>query len=143
VPMEAPPAHAAGATSPELAIVREINDQRRARGLGRLDVMNRLGSVARAHTRDMLRHDNFSHDSADGTPFSRRLSRAGFRRAGETIAWMSATADCGASAVVRYWLESPPHARQLMARRYHRIGIGRLSGAMGSQRGVAVTADLA
>lgn len=143
MPMDFPPAHAAGATSAEIAIVHEINDQRRGRGLPRLDFTPRLARVARSHTRDMLRHDSFSHDSADGTPFSRRLRRAGFRRAGETIAWVGGSADCGAPAVVRYWLESPAHARELLGRRYRRIGVGRLTGAMGAQRGVAVTADLA
>jgi uncharacterized protein YkwD len=91
----------------------------------------------------MLRHDRLSHDSGDGTPFSRRLGRLGFRRAGETLAWLPGNTDCRPATVVRYWLESPPHASQLLARRYRRVGIGQLAGAMGTEHGIAVTADLA
>jgi uncharacterized protein YkwD len=143
VPMDAPPAHSAGADTPELAIVREINNHRRARGLAALRPARRLARLARSHTRDMLRHDRFSHDSADGTPFSQRMRRAGFHTGGETIAWMSVSSDCRAPAIVRYWLESPPHARELLNSRYRRVGVGRLPGAMGAERGIAVTADLA
>ena len=141
MPIDAPPAHSAGPTTPELAIVREINNQRRTRGLAGLQIAGRLVRAARAHTRDMLKHDRLSHDSGDGTPFSRRLGRLGFKRAGETVAWVPS--DCDAPTVVRYWLESPPHAQQLLARRYRRVGIGHLAGAMGAQRGIAVTADMA
>lgn len=143
MPMDTPPAHSAAVSTPEHAIVREINAQRNARGLAPVRLTGRLVHAARAHTRDMLRHDRFSHDSADGTPFSRRLGRLGFRRAGETLAWLPQATECRAATVVRYWLDSPPHARQLLDRRYRRVGVGQLAGALGAERGIAVTADLA
>lgn len=139
--MDSPPAHAAGPTTPELAIVRNINAQRRARGLKTLQIARRLIGAARAHTHDMLRHDRLSHTSSNGTPFSRRLRRLRLECAGETLAWVPQAVDSRPEAVVRYWLESPPHARQLLDKRYRLVGVGQLAGAMGRDSGIAVTAD--
>ena len=62
------------------------------------------------------------------------------RRYAETLAWLpSGTAR--ARLLVRLWMHSAPHRAVLMDGRLHRVGIGRVFGAMGTQRGHAVTAD--
>jgi uncharacterized protein YkwD len=139
--MDSPPAHAAGPTTPELAIVRDINEQRRARGLKTLQIARRLVRAARSHSLDMLRQDRLSHTSSDGTPFSRRLGRLRLECAGETLAWVPRQADSRPEAVVRHWLESPPHRQQLLDGRYRLVGVGQLAGAMDRAPGIAVTAD--
>lgn len=134
----------ASAQRAETAIVREVNRERRRRGLRRLRTSPRLAWVARDQTLDQLRFDRLDHASSDGTSPSARIHRVVRARAsGETIAFASVGAGSGAPAIVRLWMSSPPHAAVLLSPRFGRIGIGRARGRLGSTPGVVVTADLA
>jgi uncharacterized protein YkwD len=138
-----PPAYSAAApTQAELAIVREINRVRRAhhvRGV-RLDVS--LARVARKHSVEMLQHDALTHSSFDGRSFSTRLAGAGrHRQYGETLAWAPDGSGVTAKNLLNLWMRSAPHRAVLMNGKLRRVGVGRVLGAMGAQRGNAITAD--
>ncbi len=129
---------------PERAIVRAINAERAARGLPGLRATRRLSRGAARHSRDLLRSDRLGHASSDGTPFARRIARAGsFRFAGEVIAFAPRGSASRARSVVRMWMRSPAHRRQLLDGRFRIMGIGRTRGALVTQRGTMVTVVLA
>jgi uncharacterized protein YkwD len=139
-----PPVYAtiAAHSRAEVAIVREINRVRRAHKLRAVHINVPLGRVARTHSRQMLQHDVLSHSSFDGSSFSTRLSRARkARRYAETLAWAPEGAGVNAKAVVRLWMHSAHHRAVLMNGTLHRVGVGRVHGAMGSAAGNAITAD--
>ena len=62
---------------------------------------------------------------------------------GETLAWMPAGVAASPGAVVRAWMNSPPHRAVLLSRQFRRIGVGVMGGSMGGQRGTSFTADVA
>jgi uncharacterized protein YkwD len=85
-----------------------------------------LAKVATAHSVDMAGHDYFSHYSRNGkTPFQ-RMKAAGYRyySAGENLA-----AGFGSPAsVVKAWLKSPGHCKNVMNRSYRELGVGFATG---------------
>ena len=126
----------------EVAIVREINRVRVAHGLRSVRLNVSLRRVARSHSRAMLAHDQLTHSSFDGSSFMARLRTAGpHRRYGETLAWLPDGSHTTARVLVNLWMGSAPHRAVLMNGALRRVGVARVRGAMGSQRGTAVTAD--
>lgn len=137
-----PPVAYAASTKAELAIVREINKMRRAHHLPTVKLTAPLARVARRHSSLMLKYDALSHSSFDGSSFSTRLARAGrHRQYGETLAWAPDGAHLNAHALLKLWLASAPHRAVLLNGKLRRVGVGRIYGSMGKQRGNAITAD--
>ena len=129
-------------TSAEQSVVKLINKQRAKKGLRALKIDGSLITVARAHSRDMIKRNYFSHRSKSGTDPSDRIAKAGGAGAiGEDLAW--GTGSYGTpSAIVKLWLNSPPHRRVLFAKDLRYVGIGRATGRFQGASGAAVfTAD--
>ena len=142
MPAAAPPPVYAASTTAEIAIVREINRVRRAHHLRAVRLTAPLARVARRHSSLMLKYDALSHSSFDGSSFSTRLQRAGKRRQyGETLAWAPDGSGVSARVVVKLWMRSAPHRHVLMNGTLRRVGVGRVRGMLGPQRGNAITAD--
>jgi uncharacterized protein YkwD len=136
-----PPVYAASSQA-EIAIVREINKIRRSHHLRSVKLTAPLARVARRHSSLMLKHDQLSHSSFDGSSFSTRLRRAGKRRAyGETLAWAPSGSHVTAKVLLQLWLTSPAHRKVVLNGKLRRVGVGRVYGSMGAQRGNAITAD--
>ncbi len=96
---------------------------RRAQPLG-LDTA--LASAAAAHSADMAKRDYFSHTSTNGdSPFD-RIKDAGYAYsyAGENIA----AGFSSPASVVKAWLKSPGHCRNIMKRKYTELGVGYATG---------------
>ena len=132
-----PAATAAGNTSS--AIVRRVNDIRTQHGLARLKVTPELSQAAAAHCSEMMAGEGLSH----GTLQARLEHYFSAGTYGETIAWMPIGPASGAGAVVRAWMNSPPHRAVLLSRRFDRIGVAAQRGTMGGQRGTSFTIDVA
>lgn len=139
-PAQRAPAHRAQArlSGLELRVFRAVNRARGRRGLPRLRLNLGLTFVAKIHSRDQVVNRFISHSSSNGAPFYSRIGRVvDARTVGETIAEFR-----GRSAgrrVVRTWLRSPAHRRELLNPRYRQIGVGHAS-----MRGLSVvTADFA
>jgi uncharacterized protein YkwD len=142
MPVAAPPPAYVASSSAEIAIVREINRVRRSHRLRPVKLTAPLARVARRHSSLMLKFDALSHSSFDGSSFSTRLQRAGKRRTyGETLAWAPSGAHVNARALLKLWMRSAPHRTVLMNGKLRRVGVGRVYGSMGPQRGNAITAD--
>lgn len=129
---------------PEQAIVQAVNVQRAAYGIPALRTSRGLSRAAESHSRDQLRYDRFGHDSADGTPFGRRIARVGrFRMSAEVIAFTPRGSGSSARSVVRLWLRSPGHRAQVLNPSFRVMGVGRARGWLQGRRGAVITADLA
>jgi len=85
-----------------------------------------LAKVATAHSRDMAVHNYFSHETRSGRSPFQRMKAAGYRydAAGENIAAGFRTP----GSVVRAWIASPGHCKNLMSRSYVELGIGFATG---------------
>jgi uncharacterized protein YkwD len=128
----------------ERAIVRAVNKQRAAHDLAPVKPTRSLARAADFHSREMLSGDYFAHASRDGGAFEQRVRRfAGFRSFGETLAWVTNCGRGGARTVVDMWMSSSGHRAILLSSNFRRIGIGKRTGGLGSQRACVVTANFA
>jgi len=82
-----------------------VNEARLEHGLPALQQDPRLQAAAQRHTDDMVANHYFAHDSRDGTPFSQRITAAGYQWAatGENIAQGPSTPQL----VVQSWIAEP------------------------------------
>lgn len=120
----APCAHATTPAGPanlgamRTAVLCLVNRQRVAHGLPRLTEDSRLDRSAQGWTQTMVATHRFTH----GTNFAARISAAGFRwsAAGENIAAGFATP----ASVVKAWMASVGHCRNILSPSYSAIGIG-------------------
>ena len=145
----APVRHAARATAAtsalEADVFADINRIRARHGLGPLRVSARLTAAAAQHSREMARRGYFSHDSADGSEFWKRVeryygsARYRFWSVGENLLWSSPDVD-GARAI-DMWMKSPPHRANLLNGRWREVGISavHVTQARGAYRGLDVT----
>jgi uncharacterized protein YkwD len=128
------------------SVLQELNRVRAAHGLWPLRSAPSLAISARRHSAQMGRRGFFAHESADGTPFWRRIERSyggdGFRswEVGENLFWQSPAAMAPIS-VVRSWLASPGHRANVLSRSWRDAGVGAVSlaSAPGVYRGAPVT----
>jgi uncharacterized protein YkwD len=134
----------------EWNLLAQVNTVRRARGLRALTISRGLSAAAAYHSRQMVQHGFFEHESRGGGPFWKRVERfygsGGFRawEVGENLAYGSP--DLSPAATVRMWMNSPGHRENLLSRRWREIGLGVLHvGAAGGEYGgspvTVVTAD--
>jgi uncharacterized protein YkwD len=134
----------------ETKLLGAVNAVRRARGLRALKISRGLSAAAAYHSRQMVQHGFFEHESRGGGEFWKRVERfygsSGFRawEVGENLAYGSP--NLSPAATVRMWMNSPGHRENLLARRWREIGLGVLHvGSAGGEFGggpvTVVTAD--
>ena len=131
------PANAAGDGSALLAVMNEV---RVAHGLRPLRADRRLERAARLHSATMLKTDTFYHGA-----FAARIRRVGVRAplVGENLAWGVGRLS-RARSIVRMWMASPGHRRNLLDPGYRLVGVGALRGDFGGYRSaLMVTTDFA
>jgi uncharacterized protein YkwD len=152
-----PPAGSAGSrggvtrvSSLDSALVVQVNAFRLAHGLAPLRVSPFLSAAARAHSTQMARLGYFSHNSANGSPFSSRIATyypsRGYRSwtVGENLLW--ASPEVGAARALKLWLASPPHRANLLSPRWRETGLAavhstRAPGVYGNAPTTIVTVD--
>jgi uncharacterized protein YkwD len=117
-----PQANAAASTSAfQTAIKTLTNTARLAHGCKPLKVSSKLNKAAQKHAKDMSKYDYFSHTSRNGTTWSKRIKKTGYKYpGGENIAVGFPTA----VSVVQAWLNSPGHRRNILDCNFKRIGVG-------------------
>jgi uncharacterized protein YkwD len=117
-----------------------MNEARMAHGLRPLQADWRLEHAAREHSSKMLRTGVLFHGAFDA-----RIRRVGVRapRVGENLAW-GAGRFSRARTVVRMWLASPGHRRNLLDPGYRLVGVGALRGSFsGYDSALLITTDFA
>jgi uncharacterized protein YkwD len=131
VPASASPDPAAVAADPglddrsrmELAVLALVNQARAQHGLPPLTLDNRLVAAAREHAVDMARGRFCRHNGRDGSKARDRMRRNGYpynNWAGENIICSRRSAE----AMVQWWLNSPPHRRNILHGHFRHIGVG-------------------
>jgi len=139
-PAPAAPARGTAAT------LRLLNDARAARGIAPLKADARLARAARGHSRDMVARRYFSHVAPGGPGLAARVARTGWMHGrarwaiGENLAWGSGSLGSPA-AIVKAWMDSPPHRHNLLNRRFHVVGIGLVASTPFGTEGATYTAD--
>jgi uncharacterized protein YkwD len=129
----------------EGAVLAEVNALRSRSDLAPLRISSQLSAAADVHSKAMAERGFFSHMSADGSAFWRRVQRhygsEGFAywSVGENLLWASATLD--APRAIRMWLDSAPHKKNLLAPQWREIGLSavRVPSAPGTFNGLDVT----
>jgi uncharacterized protein YkwD len=111
----------------ESGVLVQINALRRQHGLAPLRLNVRLRAAADAHSAAMANRGFFSHDSADGTIFWKRVARfypqgsRSYWSVGENLLWSSP--DVAPADALRMWLGSPAHRKNLLTSRWREIGL--------------------
>lgn len=108
----------------------------------------KLQRAARAHSKDMIRRDYFSHDTKGKYTFDRRLKSFGYTARGfryytigENIAYGSGSRGAPRN-IMRAWMKSPGHRRNILNGRFREIGIGTYTGKYKTYNGTTMyTAD--
>src|SRR5215218_1843704 len=134
----------------ESSLLASVNAVRQRHGLRGLKLSRGLSAAAAYHSRQMVQHGFFEHESRGGGAFWKRVARfygsAGFSawEVGENLAYGSP--ELSPAATVRMWMNSPGHRENLLSRRWRDVGLGVLHvGAAGGEFGgspvTVVTAD--
>jgi uncharacterized protein YkwD len=134
----------------ESGVLQEINLLRRKHGLVALRLAAPLTAAARQHSESMASAGFFAHESADGSPFWKRVRRfygptgSGYWSVGENLLW--ATPDVDAQRALELWLASPLHRQNMLTPRWREIGLSAVHseaapGAFGGGPATILTAD--
>lgn len=119
-----------------------INKERRARGLGSLDVSGEARDAAIAHTSVMVRRHCFSHLCPGEGDLLKRLNQADYLPCNcswgvaENIGYGYGN-ESSPRAMVAAWMASPPHRLNILSRAYEHIGIGVRRGSPAGGSGAA------
>ncbi|WP_460445794.1 CAP domain-containing protein [Angustibacter aerolatus] len=108
-------------------VVRLTNHERANAGAPPVQLDARLTRAAQRHSDDMATRRRMGHDGSDGTQVGDRTSDAGYPagRVSENVA----VGQTGAAEVVRGWLHSRGHRRNLLDPAVDRIGVAVTVGA--------------
>lgn len=132
-------------------VLRQINAVRTTHRLAPFAASAALSRSAVAHSRAMATYGFFSHESRDGTSFSRRIERfyvprSGGWTVGENLAMFGGAAP-SASAIVDAWMGSPDHRANLLRTSFREAGVAVVynpaaGGVFGGESTWIVTLDL-
>jgi uncharacterized protein YkwD len=131
-------------------VLAAVNRLRAAHGLGALRESAALDRSARQHSSEMGRRGYFSHSSANGTVFWRRIRHYyaakgySYWSVGENLVWESPS--LSAAGAMKLWIGSPPHLKNLLTPQWRQIGVSAVGvahapGVYGGRRVVIVTTD--
>jgi uncharacterized protein YkwD len=128
----------------DAAVLVQLNAIRTAHGLVPLKLNGELTTAAQGHSEQMLEDGYFAHESADGSPFWKRLtaySSSGHSSwsVGENLLWSSP--DVGAVHALQLWMASPEHRQNILTARWRDIGVAAIHAdyAPGTYGGRSVT----
>lgn len=129
----------------EQGVLANINALRHEHGLAPLRLSSRLSAAARQHSSEMAARGYFSHDSANGSSFDRRIARyypmggSHYWSVGENLLWSSPDVD--PSGALNMWWNSPEHRKNMLTARWREIGLSavHVAAAPGTYGGREVT----
>jgi uncharacterized protein YkwD len=135
----------ASLSSLEQGVLADLNTLRKQHGLAPLRLSARLSAAARQHSSEMAARGYFSHDSANGSTFDRRIARyypigaSRFWSVGENLLWSSPDVDAGGA--LDMWWNSPEHRKNMLTARWREIGLSavHVTSAPGTYGGREVT----
>ncbi len=103
-------------------VLELVNTERRNAGLSNLRLNSQLNQAAQGHSEEMAIRDYYSHTGYNGSRFSDRILATGYKysAAAENIAVGYTTPE----DVVKGWMNSDGHRRNILNAAYSEIGIG-------------------
>jgi uncharacterized protein YkwD len=120
------------------------NEIRKEHKLATFCVHSKLQEAARAHSKDMIRRDYFSHNTKGRSSFDERLVRFGYDakgydyyRVGENIA-LGSDSDGTPESRMRSWMRSDGHRHNILNEEFREIGVGTRTGQYKSVEGVTM-----
>jgi uncharacterized protein YkwD len=134
----------------EQGVLADINSLRAQHGLAPLRISSRLSAAARQHSSEMAARGYFSHDSANGSTFDKRIARyypmggSHYWSVGENLLWSSPDVDAGGALTM--WWNSPEHRKNMLTARWREIGLSAVHvpaapGTYGGREVTIVTTD--
>jgi uncharacterized protein YkwD len=111
-----------------------LNVERHKRHERRLRFNHKLALAGLRHARDMVQNHYFSHDAPSGQNFVQRIFQTHYVPAsaswlvGENLAWGSESSSTPRQ-IVRAWMASPEHKRNILTGGFREIGIAIVVGA--------------
>jgi uncharacterized protein YkwD len=127
----APGASMTGGRSATLCL---LNAERRRHDETRLRSNHKLAVAAVRHARDMVQNHYFSHDAPSGQDFVQRIFKTDYVppaadwSLGENLAWGDGSKGTPRQ-IVRAWMASPGHRRNILTAGFREIGIAVVVGA--------------
>ena len=128
----------------DAGVLVQLNAIRTAHGLVPLKLNPALSAAAEDHSAQMLVDGYFAHESADGSPFWKRLTAYSSAAhsswsVGENLLWSSPNVD--AARALQLWMASPEHRDNILTARWREIGIAAIhsESAPGTYGGRSVT----
>lgn len=129
----------------EQGVLSDINALRKQHGLAPLRLSASLSAAARQHSSEMAARGYFSHSSANGSSFDKRIARfypvggSHYWSVGENLLWSSPSVS--AAGAMKMWIASPEHLRNMLTVRWREIGVSavRVVNAPGVFGGRSVT----
>ncbi len=118
---------AASLSTLEQGVLADINALRKEHGLAPLRLSASLSDAARQHSSEMAARGYFSHESANGSSFDKRISRyypmghSRYWSVGENLLWSSPDVDPGGA--LDMWWNSPEHRKNMLTARWREIGL--------------------
>ncbi len=103
-------------------VLELVNAERQKVGAPPLQLNDKLGQAAQRHAEDMAKNNFVSHDGSDGSTIQSRIEEAGYDYSAfaENVAGGQSTPE----AVLKSWLNSSGHRRNILNPDYKEIGIG-------------------
>ena len=143
--IERPTSSSSSVSALEAAVLANVNQIRAQHGLHTLKLSTRLSGAADQQSDAMGAKGFFSHNSADGTAFWKRIRRYYTDRnyrywsVGENLLWSSPDVD--AAQALDMWMKSPEHRANLLSPKWREIGLSavHVQAAPGAFQGLDVT----
>ena len=121
--------HPSGVQAMATGVAEGLNYERRANGLPAIDFSRRLSVAAQGQACDLAASGRFDHSGSDGSNSHMRVTRVGYVSCltAENLAWGYPDPN----RIVRGWMESPGHRRNMLHARVDEFGIGIAQGRNG------------
>ncbi|GMF37065.1 unnamed protein product [Phytophthora fragariaefolia] len=103
-------------------LLAAVNKEREARGLSCLCMSSKLQSSAQKHSNDMAAKNYMSHTGSDGSSMSQRITASGFQWT--AIAENVAAGQKDVDAVMKSWMNSAGHRKNILSKSYTMFGCG-------------------
>ena len=103
-------------------LLRLTNQSRREKGRPTLVVDPRLARAAQLHSEAMNRAKSLTHQTRGEAGFQKRLMKQGYPQV-----WMAENIAQAPNAMLvhRLWMQSPGHKKNMLGKKYTRVGFGR------------------
>ena len=108
----------------EARVIRLTNKRRAAAGCAPLRLNRARRRAARDHSTEMARADSMAHELPGELGLVQRILQAGYTRSWRRIAENIAAGFSTPASVMRAWMASPDHRRNILDCRLREIGVG-------------------